>query len=444
MIPNPAFTEIMKLNRTSAPHIPVMTALLTLVAAAALTVTSARCEVYSDRIVAVVNGDVILQSDVHKQKKPFIRNFTNANLGVVPPGKWPTERDFLDELIVIALLEQEAAKKGINPDEKSVEASIEMVRKRNRLTQENFLFFLASNGLNYADFRGLFRRKIKLDGLIAREVTSKVPFSEEDAQLYFKKHGVEGVGKRYEELTKIPAQPPPREFEPDVPTHEEVFEGGKVRLRMLTLKLPKNRNRAAIAKAEKKAQMIAQELMTGVEFGTLAKKYSQDPLRDNGGDLGWMTFRDMRSEWQKMVRRMKKGQVLGPIKSREAILMFYLDDERGRREKKVPIPERIRRRLEEQQKKLYEQQMEARQRRREPPEPETETRPEPESNLSDRPKSTEGEEKDPTGILSPEEMKEYKKVRKKALFIVRTEKIRARMKELIEELKKKSIIDVKL
>ncbi|MFH1116016.1 MAG: peptidylprolyl isomerase [Pseudomonadota bacterium] len=425
-------------------HVPLMTAMMTLLAAGALTAVPARCEVYSDRIVAVVNGSVILQSDVDKQKNPLIRSFTNLNLGVVPPGKWPTERDFLDELIVIALLEQEASKNGINPDEKSVAASIDMVRKRNNLSQENFVLFLASKGLNYADFRDLFRRKIKLEGLISNEVTRKVPFSEEDAQLYFKKHGAEEIKRQYDELTQTPAQPPPRRFEPEVPTHEEVHEGGKIRLRMLTLKLPGGRNRAAADEAENKAKRIAEELMTGVEFGTLAKKYSQDPLQNKGGDLGFMDFKDMRPEWQKMVRRMKKGQVLGPIKSKEAILMFYLDDEKGRKTKKVPIPEAVRKRFLEQQKKLYEEQMEARRKREEPPQPEKDTKSGTDGGSSDQPKGPEGKEKDASGILSPEDTKEYKNIRNKALLIVRTEKIQARMKELIEELRKKSIIDVKL
>ncbi|MGO8822114.1 MAG: hypothetical protein ACLQO6_12950, partial [Desulfomonilaceae bacterium] len=54
---------------------------------------------YSDRIAAIVNSDVILESDVKKQKQPLIRNLINLPLGIVPPGKWPTEREILDELV---------------------------------------------------------------------------------------------------------------------------------------------------------------------------------------------------------------------------------------------------------------------------------------------------------------------------------------------------------
>jgi parvulin-like peptidyl-prolyl isomerase len=83
---------------------------------------------YSDRIAAIVNSDVILESDVKKQKQPLIRNLINLPLGIVPPGKWPTEREILDELVVIHLLEQEATKKGISLDDKAVDASIESIK----------------------------------------------------------------------------------------------------------------------------------------------------------------------------------------------------------------------------------------------------------------------------------------------------------------------------
>ena len=168
--------------------VPQTACLLVLLAGIICTAGTALGKIYSDRIVAVVNGDVILESDVDKHKEPMIRNLTNLNLGVVPHGKWPTERELLEELIVIKLLEQEANKKGISPDEKSVDASIDMVRKRIKFSEDQFVLFLAAKGLNYADFRNLYRRKIKLEGLVGREVTRKVPLSEEDLQRYFKEN----------------------------------------------------------------------------------------------------------------------------------------------------------------------------------------------------------------------------------------------------------------
>ena len=123
-------------------------------------------ETYSDRIAAIVNSDVILESDVKKAKQPFMRSLMNLPLGVVPPGKWPTEREILDELVVIHLLEQDAAKKGVNLDEKAVDAALESIKKRNNLSQEQFTIFLAANGLTYSDYRKVMMKQFKLSELI--------------------------------------------------------------------------------------------------------------------------------------------------------------------------------------------------------------------------------------------------------------------------------------
>ncbi len=145
-------------------------------------------DVYSDRVAAVVNGDVILESDIKKHKQPQMRNLAGFPLGIIPPGKIPTEKEILDELIVIHLLEQEADKRGIKVDDKGVQASIDSVKERNKLSQDQFILSLAVQGLNYAEYRDMLKRQLKLTKLIAMEVQQKVPLSEEDAQLYFKQN----------------------------------------------------------------------------------------------------------------------------------------------------------------------------------------------------------------------------------------------------------------
>ena len=412
------------------------------------TIAVAHGEVYSDRIVAVVNGDVILESDVQRFKQPFMRGLTNLNLGVIPPGKWPTERELLDELIIIHLLDQEALRKGFKLDEKAVEASIDSLKKRNNLTHERFVVFLAANGLNYADFRDLWKRQLRLKGLIAREVAAKVPISEEDAQIYFKENR-DKIAEQFKELLEqsAAAQPPPEEFKPDVPTHEELHVGGTVRLRMITIKLPPRGDKAAVRKVKRKAESISKDLLTGASFADVAKKYSEDPLASKGGDLGYMKYNDMVPQWQKMVQRMKVGQVIGPIQSKEAALFFFLDDAKGRATREVPIPEATRKKLIEEQRKLYEERLAQRkqsQAQHQAPEPEPQDSAS--TSRSDSGSSSEAktEKNKASGILTPEEEKAYRSVRDQVITIIRTTKISERMKAWIEELKRDSIIDVKL
>ncbi|MFH0958644.1 MAG: peptidylprolyl isomerase [Pseudomonadota bacterium] len=394
---------------------------------------------YSDRIAAIVNSDVILESDVKKQKQPLIRNLMNLPLGIVPPGKWPTEREILDELVVIHLLEQEAAKRGITLDDKAVESSIESIKKRNNLTNEQFVLFLASNGLSNNDYKQLMMRQFRLTKLIDSEVTRKTPISEEDAQKYFKKHQSE-VSEEYNKLLEsmAPPQPPEPETTTNIPTHEDIFLGGKIRLRQITLKIPEGKKRKDLERVMETAKKIYKESQTGEDFGKLAKKYSQDPLAKSGGDLGFMDYKDMVPALQKMVQRMKVGDVTPPLRSADSVVMFYLDDAKNRKEKSVPIPEKIRKEYEKRWKQESEKRAAAKK-------AQLAQKREQENRQSDSSQtSSDSEPIKSLGILNTEEEKEYQKIRNKVITILRTELIQSRMKEWIDELKRNSIIEVKL
>jgi peptidyl-prolyl cis-trans isomerase SurA len=399
-------------------------------------------EVYSDRIAAVVNGDVILESDIKKHKQPSMRNLVNLPLGVIPPGKWPTEREVLDELIVIHLLEQEAAKKGIKVDDKGVDASIDAIKKRNDITQDQFVLALASKGLNLVEYRKMMKRQLTLSRLVATEVMQKVPMSEDDAQLYFKKnreHIEELHKKMIEGLT--PPQPPEEEAKPTIPTHEEVYVGGKLRMRQITLLLPKNKNRQSIEKVMQQAKAIYQQAMTGADFGQLAKKYSKDPMASKGGDLGVMDYKDMVPAMQKVVQHLKPGDVSPPLTAGDSLIMFYLADGKGRTLQKVPIPKKMREQLEKQ---WQERQAQQQARQQQPVHNDGPANTEGDDPGKEAAESSASKSKKASEILTPAEEKEYRKVRGKVIDLVRTEAMQTRMKEYIEELKKASIIEVKL
>ncbi|MGD9818202.1 MAG: peptidylprolyl isomerase [Desulfomonilaceae bacterium] len=398
---------------------------------------------YSDRIAAIVNSDVILESDVKKAQQPFMRSLMNLPLGIVPPGKWPTEREILDELIVIHLLEQDASRKGINLDERAVEAALESIKKRNNLTQEQFTIFLAANGMTYDDYKKVMMKQFKLTKLIESEVTRKTPITEEDAQKYFKEHKDE-INEQYKKLLESmnAPLPQPEQDKPNIPTHEEIQVGGKIRLRQITLRIPSDKKNKELSKVMETAKQIYREAQTGADFGQLAKKYSQDPLAKSGGDLGFMEYKDMVPVLQKMVQRMKPGDITPPLQSQQAVIMFYMEDAKGRQTKSIKIPEKTRkalekRWLEEKEKRLAQQKARSKQ------ESEAQESHDPDSNKNP------GDKSDPTGfkstgVLNPEEENEYKKVRAKVMAVMRTDQIKTRMKEWIENLKKSSIIEVKM
>jgi peptidyl-prolyl cis-trans isomerase SurA len=390
---------------------------------------------YADKIVAVVNQDVILESDVKRHKLPVMRNLMNLPLGVIPPGKWPTEKEILDELIIIQLMEQEAARKNVKVDDRAVDASIESIKKRNNLADDQFAMFLAASGLTIPDYRKVMKRSYLLNKLIAGEVTQKIPLSEEDAIDYFKKHKDE-VDDVYKKLTQTNSQPQPQQTEmkmPEIPTHQDLYVGGKLRLRQITLKIPPDAKRRDLEKVVEKAKHVYEEAKTGADFGQLAKKYSQDATAASGGDLGKMNYKDMVPNFQQLVERLKEGDITPPLKTPNALVIFYLQEATGRTIKKVPIPKKQREEWEKrwnEEKARRDAELKKQQERQKQQEEE-------EVDPADKPKLAAGQ-------LTSDEEKQYLKVRKKIIGIIRHEKIQAKLKEWIDDLRKNAIIEVKI
>jgi len=424
-------------------NLPKILCFLVLLLTAVGLSNAARAAAYTDRIVAVVNNEIILESDLKKQKQPFMRNSLRIPLGAVPPGKWPTEKELLDELIVIRLLEQEATKKGIKVEEKGVDASIESIRKRNNLTQDQFLLSLVREGVTYEDYRNMLKRQVKLSKLISSEVLQKVPMSEEDAQLYFKKNK-DKIDEEFKKLTE-PQNPVPQQSEetkPNIPAQEEIYVGGKVRLQRIVLRVPSGAKKSDIEKAQNTAKEIYRQAMMGQDFGKLAQKYSQEPLAKKGGDLGYIDYKDMVAQLQKIVQRMKPGSITPPLRGGEGLMILYLADAKDRTTKTIPIPEKERKALEKQwyeAKKKHDEQMKKQKSAKQQGDSQ-----EQETEEVDSAPAGASKAKMPSGILTPAEEKEYLKVRKKVIYILKNDKIQARMKEWVEELKKNSIIEMKL
>lgn len=405
--------------------------------------TKAFCkEIYTDRVAAVVNGDVILESDIKKHKQPFIRSMIGVPLGVVPPGKVPTEKEILDELVVIRLLQQEASRQGVKVDDQGVQMSLDSIKKRNNLTQDQFVLFLAINGLDYSEYRNLLKRQMVLTKLMQTEVQQKVPLSEDDARLHFKKHKDE-IEAEYQKLLggqPAPESPPDVETKFEVPTHTDTYVGGKIRLRQITLKLPSNPKKKDVEAVKAKAREIFEQVNKGADFAQLAKKYSQDNNAASGGDLGFMEYKNMVPQLQQMVQQMKEGDITPPLPGRDGVMMFYLAEAKDRQTKRVPLPEKLRKQYENQMKKAQqERDAQRKQKEKERAEAAPDALGDDQSTLDSSNKAA-----DKGGILTPEEEKEYRKLRRKVIGIVRTERVMARLHELIEELKKDSIIEVKI
>jgi len=111
-------------------------------------------------------------------------------------------------------------------------------------------------------------------------------------------------------------------------THKEDFTITKERLKLaqILIALPPKPTAAQVSAAQKKAEMIRARAAKGDDFGDLARVYSDDESKSNGGELGWFAPSDVMDEIAVAVRPLKPGEISAPVRTSHGIHIVKLED----------------------------------------------------------------------------------------------------------------------
>ena len=115
-------------------------------------------EAVVDRVVAVVNQEIITLSEVEKWKGPFLTEIKTEDRLARQEQIQGVLRKILDRLVEEKLIDQEVKRLGLKLSAKEMEGAIEEMRRRNNLTQENFEKALIMEGLSLEGFKKEFRK----------------------------------------------------------------------------------------------------------------------------------------------------------------------------------------------------------------------------------------------------------------------------------------------
>ncbi|MEJ5299436.1 MAG: SurA N-terminal domain-containing protein [Thermodesulforhabdaceae bacterium] len=224
-----------------------------------------------DRIVAVVNDDIILYSDVRKKVKEIKDKIRSA----LPVPESELERQILDQMVEEKLIQQEMKRLKINVDDQSVERAIEKIKKDQGLTDDQFFAMIQKEGFTLEEFKKTIRKELERATLIEKVFQSKTIITDADIDQYVKKHPEESVP----------------------------------RAKLSVIFIPKN---SGISGEE-----LLKRIKSGADFYELAKKYSKGPNASEGGRVGWVNVRDLAGKLQEVVINLPPGQI-SPVLSSDA------------------------------------------------------------------------------------------------------------------------------
>lgn len=267
-------------------------ALLLLAAAA-----PARGQALVDRIVAVVNKEVITLSQLNDAVAAAQRDLRRR--GTEPPPHEVLERQVLERLVLDRAQLQRARDTGIRVDDVQLDRAMERIAEENKMTLVDFRKALERDNVPFAAFRDDLRDQIMLARLREREVDDKIQVSDTEIDLFLEQNKAQG-GERVEYnlahvLVRVPEQATPDLIE------------------------------AARAKAEK----ARAEAAAGAEFERVAASYSDAADALKGGALGWRSAERLPEIFADALAKMQLGQVSPVLRSPAGFHVLKLIERRG-------------------------------------------------------------------------------------------------------------------
>lgn len=239
-----------------------------------------------DRIVAVVNDDIILMSELKQAALSSNAPFLSLE----------EQKVLLDELIDQKLTMQQVDSLGLEVSEEEINATIERIKQVNALSDDAFAKTLELSGKTYEAFKKEIRNQLLQSRLVNREVKSKIVITDQDVKEYYD-------------------------------AHEDLYAGKvKYHLRQILLKVDSNMSDSE--KKEKYQQItdIRNRLRKGENFADLARKYSQASTAVQGGDLGFFEIRLLTPQIRSALEGLEAGQFSGIVEADQGYQLFFIDE----------------------------------------------------------------------------------------------------------------------
>lgn len=258
-----------------------------------------------ERVVGVIGEEVFTLSDLEEAAGHF---------GLVRPrADNPLEerlrleafyREVWQRLVEEKILERETKRIGIDVKDKEVQKVLEQLRKEHNLTPEEFSKELASQGFTLEGYKHYLRTQMRKARVVEVFIKPKISMEEEDLLAYY-----EGHKERY----LVPL---------------------RVRVSHIFVALPRGTSKAEEERAYSKMDRILEALEQGRPFEEVASLYSEDPSAKYGGDMGYLSAKEVDPQLWEVISQMEVGEISPVIRSSTGLHILKLTERQGER----PLP----------------------------------------------------------------------------------------------------------
>jgi len=250
-----------------------------------------------DRIVAVVENDIIMQSELYIQLRTVVGRMKEQ--GVKLPSSSVLENQVLERMILTKIQLQRAENTGIRVDDETLNRTISNIAAGNNVSLSQFKEILEKDGFNYEQFRENIRNEIIVSRLRQRQVDNRISITSKEIDNALMNEEFQGSTETeyllQHILISLPEAPAPHEEEQAILVASKVLE----------------------------------DLKTGQNFATMATTVSDGQRALEGGDLGWRKKNEIPTLFSDQIATMEKGDISDLIKSSSGFHIVKLADVRS-------------------------------------------------------------------------------------------------------------------
>lgn len=270
-----------------------------------------------DKIVAIVNNETITLSELEKvvsmESQEALKGISEADRA---GAEEKLRKDILNELIDRRLQLQRAKKLGIAVSAEDLKEAINDIKRKNSLNDAAFEKALAMENMTLKEYEERLREQLMIAKLFNQEVRTKVVVTDKDIASFYE----------------------------DNKQNFLIIESVKVS--HIFLKLPEKSGEKEMNELKETLDKVQKRLKGGEDFAEVARAYSNGPTAGSGGSLGILKKGEMAPELEEVAFLLKKGEISGPIWTRQGVHILRVEDRgEGRYKKLDEVTEEIRKTL---------------------------------------------------------------------------------------------------
>lgn len=250
-----------------------------------------------DRVVAIVNREVITASELARRERQFALNLRRQGAAVPSPAS--LREQVLERMINDRAMLQLARETGVRVDDVTLDRSISRIADQNGLSVAGLRNQLESEGVSFASFRQDIREEIILTRLREREVDNRLQISDREVDTFLAAQG------------------------------QSIQRIDELKVSQILVRVTETASKEEIATAQARLRQVEEALRSGRAFASVAREFSDSPDKDQGGDLGWRNRDRLPSLFLDAVASLEAGRISKTVRSPNGFHILRLDDKRS-------------------------------------------------------------------------------------------------------------------